>query len=172
MQRLGAHWWAILASSRRNFAVCCCSHLPVSQNRYRSSVSLKNSYSLHSIQPSYLYIQFHRCEIYGKNLDKSVTTRNIRNQLPDVLPNDLPAYITHKIVKARIHILRTEFEWLLDDLRRCPIEKTEVHPQQIMRIQTENSLLLLSDSFHFVKLSRYSSHTQTNTPSAILSRGF
>lgn len=59
-----------------------------------------------------------RSEIDGQNADKSVTTSNIRKLLPDVLPNDLPVYIQHKIVKKRIHFLRTEFEWLLDDIRR------------------------------------------------------
>ena len=60
------------------------------------------------------------------NADKSMTTSNIRKQLPDVLPNDLPHYVTHKILRKRIHFLRTEFEWLLDDIRRASKNDTEV----------------------------------------------
>ena len=79
---------------------------------------------------SYLLLAFKcislRCEIDKNNSEKSVTTTNIRKQLPDILPNELPAYITHKIVKKKIHFLRTEFEWLLDDIRRGSADKTQV----------------------------------------------
>lgn len=67
-----------------------------------------------------------RSEMNSRHADKSVTTSNIRKLLPNVLPNDLPSYIKHKIVKKRIHFLRTEFEWLLDDIRRCSNDDAEV----------------------------------------------
>jgi hypothetical protein len=67
-----------------------------------------------------------RSEIDGQNADKSITTSNIRKLLSDVLPNDLPSYIKHKIVMKRIHFLRTEFEWLLDDIRRSSNNDTKV----------------------------------------------
>jgi hypothetical protein len=50
----------------------------------------------------------------------------IRKQLPEILPNDLPPYINHETVKKRIHFLRTEFEWLLDDIRRGPRDRMKV----------------------------------------------
>lgn len=87
---------------------------------------------------------FFRCEMNNQNPDKSVTTSNIRKLLPDVLPNDLPPYVTHKIVKKRMHFLRTEFEWLLDDIRRGSRDEAEV---KILRLHCRRSIRISPSHF-------------------------
>lgn len=109
------------SSKRKSYAL--------GQYTYSSKFEACVSYtSLSSFILFILLYRYLRSEIDSRNADKSVTTSNIRKLLPDVLPNDLPSYIKHKIVKKRIHFLRTEFEWLLDDIRRSSNNDTKVIP--------------------------------------------
>ena len=55
-----------------------------------------------------------------------VASANIRDQLLDILPSQLPSYITHKQVIHKISCLRVEFEWLLDEINFLSRDGAEV----------------------------------------------
>ena len=55
-----------------------------------------------------------------------VASANIRHQLLDILPRQLPSYITHKQVIHKINCLRVEFQWLLDEINSSSRKDAEV----------------------------------------------
>ena len=57
----------------------------------------------------------HRSALAGET-NVSVGIAEIRNQLVDILPRNLPFYITHKQVVKNISCLRMEFESMLNKI--------------------------------------------------------
>ena len=101
-----------------------------------------------------LFSVFYSFEMGKNSPDKSVTTTAIRRLLPDVLPSDLPSYITHRIVKKRIHVLRSEFEFLLDDIRRGTAQEANVSDSTEHSYKIDNFASWIQYTSHHIYLQR------------------